>query len=54
MGLSGGAVSYSINGALVGSDPYLGTARLGEVILQGYNAANGYGISWDNLAALYP
>jgi hypothetical protein len=51
IGLSGGVISYLINGALVGTDPYVGTAGFGSVILQGYNAGNSYDISWDNLAA---
>jgi hypothetical protein len=50
--LSGGVISYAIDGTPVGTDPYVGTATiLGEVILQGYNAGNSYDISWDNLSA---
>jgi hypothetical protein len=51
MALSGGVVSYTIDGSLVGADPYVSTATLGDVILQGYNAANSYDISWDNLSS---
>jgi hypothetical protein len=49
--LSGGQAQYSINGVTVGTDTYVGTATLGSVILQGYNAGNSYNISWDNLSA---
>jgi hypothetical protein len=49
--LAGGVIDYSINGAPAGTDPYVGTAALGDVVLQGYNAGNSYSISWDNLSA---
>lgn len=50
--LVGGQAIYSINGATVGNDAYIGTASLSNVILQGYNAGNSYDIHWDNFSTV--
>jgi hypothetical protein len=44
-----GGFTYSLDGLDVGTAPGEGSATMGAVILQGYNAGASYDIAWDNL-----
>lgn len=50
--LNGSDLEYFVNGMLVYTDSTIGsTTQFKDIILQGYNAGNGYSIYWDNFQA---